>query len=381
MPLSGFSAINDANLKVMYERKGVAMNKVVEKVKEILLEKELDAVLVSDGFNMRNISGFTGATGYLLITGSSKNLITDSRYTVAAKAQAPEFNVVEISTGKGYISCINEILENEKIKKLGFESNDFRYSTYLAFKEKINVKELVPITDELTRLRRVKTQEEIECLKKAEHIGDIAFKEILSHIKPGVTELDIAAKLEYIMKCNGAEKLSFETIVASGLNSAKPHAEPGEKKIEMGDFVTMDFGCMYHGYCSDMTRTVVVGKADRKQRKIYDVVLRAQTAVLDVLKPGMAGKEYDKIARDIITEAGYGEYFGHSLGHSVGLEIHESPNFSVKEESIFEAGNVVTVEPGIYIPDFGGVRIEDMVVLTEDGYMNFTHSKKELIEL
>ncbi len=357
------------------------MTNVLEKVQTILQEKDLDAVLVSDGFNMRNISGFTGATGYLLITGNSRNLFTDSRYTVAAKMQAPEFTVTEISVGKGYIACINEVLKAEKVKKLGFEANEFRYSTFLTFKEKLEVKELVPLTDELARLRRVKTADEIDCLRKAEHIGDIAFKEILSHIKPGVTELEIAAKLEYIMKCNGAEKLSFETIVASGLNSAKPHAEPGEKKIEAGDFVTMDFGCMYHGYCSDMTRTVVVGKADRKQREIYDVVLKAQTAVLDALKPGMKGKEYDKIARDIIAEAGYGDCFGHGLGHSVGLEIHENPRFSVTEEDIIEAGNVITVEPGIYIPDFGGVRIEDMVVLTEDGCENFTHSRKELIEL
>lgn len=357
------------------------MSDVLTKVQSVLTAKGLDAVLVSDGFNMRNISGFTGATGYLLITKNSNNLFTDSRYTVAANAQAPEFKVTEISIQKGYIACINEVIKNEGIQVLGFESNEFIYSTYLRFKEKLEVKEFVPITDELTRLRRVKTAEEIECLRKAEHIGDIAFKEILAHIKPGVTEIEIAAKLEYIMKCNGAEKLSFETIIASGLNSAKPHAEPGEKKIEMGDFVTMDFGCMYHGYCSDMTRTVVVGNADRKQREIYDIVLKAQTAVLDALKPGMKGKEYDKIARDIITEAGYGNCFGHGLGHSVGLEIHENPRFSVTEEDIIEVGNIMTVEPGIYIPDFGGVRIEDMVVVTEDGCENFAHSPKELIEL
>ncbi len=357
------------------------MAAIFEKVQNILKDKGLDAVLVSDGFNMRYISGFTGATGYLLITKNSRTLFTDSRYTVAAKAQAPDFNVVIISTDKGYTDCINDILNAENIKKLGFESQNIIYSDFLRLNEKLAVKEFVPITDELTRLRRIKTEEEIGFLRQAEHIGDIAFNEILGHIKPGVTELEIAAKLEYIMKCNGAEKLSFETIVASGLNSSKPHAEPGEKKIESGDFVTMDFGCVYKGYCSDMTRTVVVGHADKKQREIYNIVLKAQTAVIDMLKPGLPGKEYDKIARDIIAEAGYGEYFGHGLGHSVGLEIHENPRFSPKEEEIIEPGTIITVEPGIYIPDFGGVRIEDMLVITEDGYEDFAHSRKELIEL
>lgn len=354
---------------------------IIEKVKKILEDKGLDAVLVSDGFNMRYISGFTGATGFLLITKASCTLFTDSRYTVAAKAQAPDFNVVEISASKGYTACINEVIKSEDIKKLGFESKQFIYADYLNFSKKLEVPEFIPITDELTRLRRIKTDEEIACLRQAEHIGDIAFNEILGHLKPGKTELEIAAKLEYIMKCNGAEKLSFDTIVASGLNTAKPHAEPGDKKIEAGDFVTMDFGCVYHGYCSDMTRTVVVGKASKKQREIYDIVLKAQTTVIEGLKPGKPGKEYDKIARDIITEAGYGEYFGHGLGHSVGLEIHEDPRFSVKEEDIIEPGTIITVEPGIYIPDFGGVRIEDMLVVTADGYEDFAHSRKELIEL
>ena len=183
------------------------------------------------------------------------------------------------------------------------------------------------------------------------------------------------------MKLNGAEKLSFETIVAAGVNSSKPHAEPGEYRIEKGDFVTMDFGCVYKGYCSDMTRTVVVGAANKQQKEIYSTVLKAQQAVLAMLKPGLKGKEYDKVARDIIYGAGYEGYFGHGLGHSVGLEIHEDPRFSMTEEDIVEAGMIMTVEPGIYIPDFGGVRIEDMVVITEDGYENLAHSAKELIEL
>lgn len=352
-----------------------------EKLQKLLTEKKLDAVLVSDGYNMRYLSGFTGATGYLLITKNSKTLFTDSRYTIAATAQAPDYIVVEVDAARDYCKVLNQVLTAEHIETLGFEANQMCYSTYEGLKARLEVKELVPLGGELADLRRIKTAEEIALHRQAEHIGDIAFEEILKELKPGVTELEVAAKLEYIMKMNGADKLSFESIVASGVNSSKPHAEPGHKKIESGDFVTMDFGCVYNGYCSDMTRTVVVGKANEKQKKIYNTVLKAQLAVLDMLKPGMPGKAYDKVARDVIYGAGYEGYFGHGLGHSVGLEIHENPRFSMIEEDIIEAGMIMTVEPGIYIPDFGGVRIEDMVVMTENGYENLTYSKKELIEL
>lgn len=352
-----------------------------KKLNDVLLEKGLDAVLISDGFNMRYFSGFTGATGYVLVTKNSKTLFTDSRYTIAAKLQAPDYEVVEVDSSRDYCAVINKVLKEEQIATLGFEALQVRYSEYETLKNRLQAKELVPLKRELARLRRIKTAEEIEKMRHAEHIGDIAFEEVLHHIRPGVTEIEIAAKLEYIMKLNGAEKLSFESIVASGVNSSKPHAEPGHRVIEKGDFVTMDFGCVYEGYCSDMTRTIVVGKADKKQKEIYSTVLKAQLAVLEMLKPGMAGKEYDKVARDIIYGAGYEGCFGHGLGHSVGLEIHEDPRFSMIEEEIIEPGMVMTVEPGIYVPDFGGVRIEDMVVITEDGYENLAHSSKELIEL
>lgn len=352
-----------------------------QKLNEVLQNKKLDAILVSDGYNMRYLSGFTGATGYLLITKNSKTLFTDSRYTIAAKAQAPDYTIVEVGSNRDYCAVINQVLAAEQVKVLGFEALQVRYSEYMNLKERLKVKELVPLKDELARLRRIKTKEEIACMRQAEHIGDLAFEEVLHHIRPGVTEMEIAAKLEYIMKLNGADKLSFETIVASGVNSSKPHAEPSNRKIEKGDFVTMDFGCVYKGYCSDMTRTVVVGKANKKQKEIYSTVLKAQLAVLDMLTPGLRGKDYDTVARTIIYEAGYEGCFGHGLGHSVGLEIHENPRFSMLEEDIIEPGMIMTIEPGIYIPDFGGVRIEDMVVITEESYENFAHSSKELIEL
>lgn len=354
-----------------------------ERVQQILKEKALDGILVSDGYNMRYISGFTGGEGQLVITDKSRILLTDSRYTVAAKLQAPDFEVIQVDNQRGgsYIEKTNEIIASDGIQKLGFEGSKVTFEQYNQFRSKLNCSELVPLQDELEALRVVKTQEEIDNLRMAEHIGDLAFSGILEYIKPGVTELEIAARLEFLMKTNGAEKLSFETIVAAGDNGAKPHAEPGNRTINNGDLVTMDFGCRYNGYCSDMTRTVCVGKANDKQREIYNIVLEAQTAVLDCIKAGKAGREYDKIARDIIGNAGYSECFGHGLGHSVGLEIHENPRLSRGEEKIILPGTIETVEPGIYIAGFGGVRIEDMILVTADGCENFTHSEKKLIEL
>jgi Xaa-Pro aminopeptidase len=255
------------------------------------------------------------------------------------------------------------------------------FADYQELKENLKVEELVPVANEITAMRRIKTPRELEYIKKAEAIGDRVFTEILDFIRPGMTELEVAAKLEYLLKVNGGQALSFPSIVASGVNSSMPHAVPSHKKIEKGDFLTMDFGCVYEGYCSDMTRTIVIGKASQKQREVYDTVLKAQLAALDFIKAGYKGKEIDKVARDIIYSAGYEGCFGHGLGHSVGLNVHENPRLSMLEEDIIEAGMTETVEPGIYIKGFGGVRIEDLVVVTEDGCENFTASEKRLIEL
>lgn len=351
-----------------------------EKVISILEELKIDAVLVSDGFNMRYISGFTGATGYLYISRSKSVILTDFRYTIQANNESKGFEVIEISKS-GYTEAINDLLASDQVKRLGFEDGNVLYNSYQSFTEKLNMQEMVPVKDSLTRLRIVKTADELENIRMAEHIGDIAFTKILDVIKPGITELEIAAHLEFFMKTNGAQGLSFETIVASGVNSSMPHATPSSKKIELGDFVTMDFGCLYNGYCSDMTRTIVVGKASEEQKVIYNTVLQAQLAALEAIHAGVQGKEIDKIARDLIDSTKYKGCFGHGLGHSVGLFIHEEPRFSPSESGIILANVTETVEPGIYIKDFGGVRIEDLVVVTEDGYTNFTHSEKHLIEL
>jgi Xaa-Pro aminopeptidase len=351
-----------------------------KRVQELLKKLSIGAVLISNGNNMRYVSGFAGATGYLYISEKSHAVITDFRYTIQAEMEAEGYEIITIGNG-GYEEAINDMLRTEGISRLGFEAEDMLFANFNRLKEKLNVEELVPIGHEITNMRRIKTPNELEFLKKAEAIGDQVFTEMLNFIKPGMTELEIAARIEYLLKLNGGSGLSFTAIVASGINSSMPHAVPSQKKIEIGDFLTMDFGCIYEGYCSDMTRTIVIGKATDKQKEVYNTVLKAQTAALDFIKAGYQGREIDKVARDIIYGAGYEGCFGHGLGHSVGLAIHENPRLSPLEEDIIQAGMIETVEPGIYIKGFGGVRIEDMVVVTEDGHENFTHSVKDLIEL
>ena len=353
---------------------------MIQRIQAILKEKETDAIITSDGYNMRYVSGFAGATGYMYISRKRAVIITDSRYTIAAKEEAPDFDVLEISVKRGYKTILSELVKEDKVKKIGFENKSASYSEYKMFFELGKIK-LTELDDELSNLRRIKREDEIERIAKAEHIGDVAFSKILKYIKPGLTELQVAAMLEFYMKEEGAEGLSFDTIVASGINSSKPHAVPGRKVIEEGDLVTMDFGCIYEGYCSDMTRTVVMGKANDKQREIYDTVLQAQLLALKEIREGVACADVDKVARDYISSKGYGECFGHGLGHSVGLYIHESPSLSTASKDTLAVGMLETVEPGIYVEGFGGVRIEDLVVVTPDGYRNLTASPKELIEL
>lgn len=350
------------------------------RVQEILRKLNIDAILISNGKNMRYISGFAGETGYVYISHLRHAIITDFRYTIQAEGEAEGYEVITIGNG-GYPEALNEVLAADRVSRLGFEAKDMLYADYQELKEKLNVTELVPVADEINAMRRIKTQKELEYIRKAEAIGDKVFTEILDFIKPGMTELEVAARIEYLLKVHGGQGLSFPAIVASGINSSMPHAVPSYKKIEKGDFVTMDFGCVYEGYCSDMTRTIVIGKASEKQKEIYNLVLKAQQAALDFIKAGYKGKEIDKVARDIIYGAGYEGCFGHGLGHSVGLNVHENPRLSMLEEDIIEAGMTETVEPGIYIKGFGGVRIEDLVVVTEDGCINFTNSEKRLIEL
>ena len=365
------------------------MKKMIDKVllKNIIEEAAVDAVIITDPYSLRYYTGFRGGEGVALFSKDSYVLITDSRYTEAAGMES-EFEVKEFGAKVPMKNILTEFMKSNAVHKLGFESLSISYNDYKKYEKMFSEGdfeyapiELVPMERTLLKPREVKTAEEIELLRQAEHIGDLAFNDILGILKPGMTELEVAAEIEYSMKRHGASGFSFDTIAASGVHSSMPHAIPSSKKLESGDFLTMDFGCLYEGYCSDMTRTVCIGKASDEMKAVYNKVLEAQLAVLEKVKPGLVCKDVDSIARGIIADAGYGSNFGHGLGHSVGLFIHESPAFNTRDESVLEAGMVITDEPGIYIPGRFGVRIEDMILITEDGCEVLSKSPKELIEL
>ncbi len=356
---------------------------MIEKLKAFLTE-DMQGILITDAYSLRYYTGFSGGEGVALCTKQEGILYVDSRYTEAAgnetKAAGSGFTVREFNHASPLYDQLRSQLGSAGVTAVGFEDRSLVCSTFTKYHKELGVN-LLPLEDTLLNPRQIKTELELSLLRKAEEIGDLAFSHILKVLMPGITELEVAAELEYVMKKNGASGLSFDTIVASGLHSSMPHAVPTDKKLEMGDFVTMDFGCIYHGYCSDMTRTVVIGRASEEQRRIYETVLHAQLKAMEGLRPGMKCVEVDRIARDFISEAGYGTYFGHGLGHSVGLYIHESPALNTRDETVLQPGMIETIEPGIYIPGFGGVRIEDMGVVTEQGYRSFARSPKMLIEL
>lgn len=353
------------------------VNQIIEQLDAL----QVEALLITNATNRRYLTGFTGSNGLVYVSKNKKILVTDFRYMEQAAAQCPGFEIVDQGT-LGLTKTAMEIAKKDAISKIGFESVHTNYSTFVEYSE-YKAFIFVATTNVVEELRQIKSEDEIEKLEKAEAIGDLAFAHIIPFItaeyKNGLTENDIVLEIERIMRKNGASGTSFNPIVAAGSKSSLCHAVPGAETLHAGDFVVMDFGCIYEGYCSDMTRTLVIGEATPRHHEIYNTVLQAQLAALECIKPGMKGKDVDKVARDLITEAGFGEYFGHGLGHSVGLDIHENPRFSVSEENIIKPGMVLTVEPGIYIPGFGGVRIEDMVVVTETGIRNLTHSTKELI--
>jgi len=334
---------------------------------------EFDAFYITGKANIFYYSGFTSEDAALVITPDRAVIISDSRYTVQAKEQAKGFEFFNISEG------LEKIFSEIKAKRIGYEENYLTVGAFERLKKSAVGKEFFNAGDLISKPRREKEPEEIEKIRLAEELGDAAFSHILKHLHVGMSEKEAAFEIETFMKKNGASGLSFETIVASGLRSAMPHGTASDKIIGTGDFVTMDFGCVLDGYCSDMTRTVVMGKADERQKEIYNVVLQAQNTAISSIKEGVACADVDAVARKVIEDAGYGQYFSHSLGHSVGIEIHESPNFSPKSNDFVKVGNVITVEPGIYIEGFGGVRIEDIVAITPKNVANLTKSKKDLI--
>ncbi len=347
-----------------------------KRTKQLLKTVSADAILIFSPENMQYFSGFTGGEGALLLHENNLLLFTDSRYFVQAKEESPDYTIIDIAKTKP-----TAYLQDFHPKTLAFEEDFVSAKAANSMKEVLNSTTWVGIDSEILMQRAVKDDTEIELLRQAESLADEAFAHIIPLLRPGACEWDIALELEWFMRKGGASGASFPIICASGARSAMPHGVASKKLLAAGDFVTLDFGCFLDGYASDMTRTVVLGKANPEQKKIYETVLAAQTAVITSLHAGITGKEADGIARNIITGAGYGEAFGHSLGHGVGLQIHEAPNLSPRSEMVLQKGMAVTVEPGIYIENFGGVRIEDLVIITEDGCENLSHFEKKLLEL
>ncbi|THF75920.1 M24 family metallopeptidase [Cohnella fermenti] len=354
-------------------------NERVSRARAALGELGGDAILVTNAFNRRYLTGFTGSAGVVLISAEHAALVTDFRYREQAPQQAKGFEIAE--HGPGLYGDVAALLAKWGVAKLLIEENDLNHATFLSIQEKLKPIELVLSNGIIEKQRVVKDEAEIAVIQEAADLADRAFGHILGYIKPGVTEESVALELEFFMRKEGASGTSFETIVASGERSSLPHGKASDKIIGSGEFVTLDFGAYYKGYCSDITRTVVVGQPTDRHREIYAIVLEAQLHALANLRPGMTGHEGDALTRDIITRYGYGEYFGHSTGHGIGLEVHEGPRLARNSDTILTPGMIVTVEPGIYLPGFGGVRIEDDVVVTDDGIKILTRSPKELIVL
>ncbi len=353
------------------------MKRRINEIKDFLSEN--DAALIMSDTNRLYFTGFKSSAGAVIITKTNANLFVDFRYFENAKKSINHIDVILTNRIYGDIS---EFLKSHQIKNLFIETDYTTLDSMNTLKNTLtgfNVSNENTLSQKINQMRSIKTKDEIKSIEKAQALTDEAFSYILDNIKVGATEKEIALKMEFFMRERGSEGVAFEFIAVSGKNSSLPHGVPTDKKIENGDFLTMDFGAVINGYRSDMTRTVAVGSVSSKQRAVYETVLKAQKAALGVLKSDIPCSFVDKTARDIITKAGYGNCFGHGLGHSVGLEIHENPACNTRDNTPLKENMIMTVEPGIYIPNQFGVRIEDMVLITKDSHRNLTKSPKELI--
>lgn len=375
-------------------------------LRHLMQDKQIDGVLLDSPSNLYYYTGFTGgeAIFFMAIKGNASEngeasgdgqesgyIITDSRYYEQVEKECPELVLLKLEQ-TGYGQVVKGLLDQiygEKgrnqdgcMEKACIAVEDtMQLASYRRLSEACKEYSFQTASDSMNACRMVKDNVELTKLAKAEAIGDAAFSYILDRIKPGITETEIALELEFFMKRQGASRLSFDTIVASGSNSSMPHAQVTDRRVEKGDFVTMDFGCVYQGYCSDMTRTVAVGAPTEEMKKVYQIVLDANLRALDSIREGIRCSEIDAVARDYIRACGYGAYFGHGLGHGVGLDIHEEPRFSPKCSVITRENMVITDEPGIYLPGRFGVRIEDLVVVKKEGYETLSRSDKKLIIL
>ena len=343
-----------------------------------LLDGQVDGLLLTSRYSRHYGAEFDIAEGVAIVTKAGCRYFTDSRYIESAENGIQGFEVLEMNRENNYIKRLNDAIVDFGVSKLGFEENYLTVAEYNYYADNLKA-ELVPFNKEINGFRGVKEAWELERMRKAQDITDKAFSEVLGRIKVGMTELELQAELIYCLYKNGGDGLAFDPIVVSGPNTSLPHGVAGERKIQEGDFVTMDFGAMYQGYCSDMTRTVAVGYATEEMKKVYNTVLEAQLAGIAITKAGVPGKDIDAAARKVIEDAGYGPYFGHGYGHSLGLEIHEAPNPNGGNDKPMPVGAVCSAEPGIYLPGKFGVRIEDVTIYLEDGCEDITHSPKNLI--
>ena len=343
-----------------------------------LLDGEVDGLLLTSRYSRHYGAEFDIAEGVAIVTRKGCRYFTDSRYIESAEMGIKGFEVLGINQFNGYYTRLNDAIQDFGVTTLGYEENYLTVGELMGYEKHLKAK-LVPYNKEINGFRGTKEDWELDLMRKAQAITDKAFTEVLTRIKPGMTELELQAELIYCLYKNGAMGLSFDPIVVSGPNTSMPHGVAGDRVIKEGDFITMDFGVLYQGYCSDMTRTVAVGYATEEMKDVYYTVLKAQEAAIAATKAGMIGRDIDAIARKIITDAGYGEYFGHGYGHSLGLEIHEAPNPNPGNPNPMPAGAICSAEPGIYLPGKFGVRIEDVTILREDGCEDITGSPKNLI--
>lgn len=355
------------------------MEKRIEKIKDFL--KNGQAAIITEEKNRFYFLDFKSSAGVLVITSENAYFFIDSRYIEKARKTIKNATVILMD---GIYNQLTELFKKEGINEVLIENQNTTLYEAEVWKKRLNEVDIITendLSEKILELRQIKSKKEIEFINEAQKITDKAFNYILDFIKLGKTETEIAIELDFFMRKQGSDGIAFDTIVVSGKNSSMPHGVPTDKGVENGDFITMDFGAKYMGYCSDMTRTIALGDITEKQKYVYDTVLKAQKAALDIIKPERVCFDVDKAARDIIENAGFGDCFGHGLGHSLGLFIHENPACNKRDMTPLKKGMIMTVEPGIYLENEFGVRIEDMVLITDDGYLNFTKSPKNLIVL
>jgi Xaa-Pro aminopeptidase len=358
------------------------MLKRISLLQKLLRQEGLSAMIVSGLNNIRYLCGYTGSNGMMIVTRSHATFYTDFRYQEQMKQEVRgcKKKVLERDLYASFpVEDLRQFIAGTRVPRLGIEEGNLTLARFRLLRRQLKGFKLVPVRDLVLELRRKKSAEEIKLMSRAQEITEEGFNRVLKLVKPGVTERELALEIEFYFRQFG--EVAFPSIVAAGENAAKPHARAGERRLRRGDCITFDIGCRYQGYCADMTRTVFLGKPDPELKRVYEAVLKAQQEALSVIKPGVPCKLVDLTSRDYLNRLGLGKYFGHSLGHGVGLDVHEQPVLARTGKQILETGDVVTVEPGVYLPGKGGVRIEDMVLVTRTGIHNFTKASKELIIL